>query len=222
MRGTEPAASAHHRWRALAWLIAALASLGTGALLITGAPALLAPADTAGLAIADGIRHPWLDGFFRTVTWLGSLYVLAPAGMVIAGALAYATRSAAAACLVPVALGGAALLAHVGKWLVGRPRPDLHASLIPLPAEPAYPSGHAMQVTAFGLALLLACRPRRAPRRRRTIPWASATALLVLVVLLVLAARLYLQVHFPSDVAFGALAAACWVQALHTALLARR
>lgn len=201
------------RLRTLSWLSAALLVLATGALLVASPSAWLMRADAAGLALAATLRHPALDAFARGVTWLGSLYVLMPAAALIGSGLARGHRPWSVVIFVPLAVSGAALLAHLGKWLVGRPRPDLYASLIPLPVEPGYPSGHALQAAAFGLAVLLAWRPRAGPAR-----WLSGL-LVSAAVLAVLASRIHLQVHFPSDVVFGALAGVCWALALGAALL---
>lgn len=198
--------------QALGWSFTALAVLAAGALLVGSEADWLVRADTSALALADATRSPLLDTFFGTITWLGSLMVLAPAAVLIAGWLAATRRPCAAVTFVPLAAGGAALLAHLGKWIVARPRPDLHAGLIVMPVEPSYPSAHAMQVVAFWLAVSLVWRPRTIAAR-----WLGA-ALVSAVTLAVLASRVYLQVHFPSDVAFGAITAACWALVLNAAI----
>lgn len=71
----------------------------------------------------------------------------------------------------------------------------------------SYPSAHTLQVGAFVLAWML-CPNLRC----HTV---TAVALL-LVAFLVGISRLYLQVHFASDVVFGAAAAVLWVLALRS------
>jgi undecaprenyl-diphosphatase len=109
---------------------------------------------------------------------------------------------------LPLALLGATALAQAAKVLVARPRPDLFPALVAMPADASFPSAHAMQATAFALAWLL--RPGARPG-----PLAAAVA--VLLVLAVAGSRVYLQVHFPTDVLFGMTAAALWVVALRCA-----
>jgi membrane-associated phospholipid phosphatase len=88
------------------------------------------------------------------------------------------------------------------KLVAARPRPDLFPPLIAMPEDWSFPSAHAAQVTAFALAWLL--RPGTAPDRTEIVVlFAAVTA--------VFASRLYLQVHFPSDVVAGALLATLWV-----------
>lgn len=96
-------------------------------------------------------------------------------------------------------------MAQLWKIVVQRPRPDLFSPLIEMPADGSFPSAHAMQVTAMALAWLL--RPEtRAP------PLASLVA--AVLVIGVALSRVYLQVHFPSDVLVGIAASALLVLAL--------
>jgi hypothetical protein len=80
-----------------------------------------------------------------------------------------------------------------------------------MPADWSYPSCHAMQITALAVAVVFV-----APRQRAlwAVPLGSA-------VLLVGLSRIYLQVHFPSDVLAGTLAAAFWVGGLHVLMFGR-
>jgi len=75
--------------------------------------------------------------------------------------------------------------------------------LVAMPGDSSFPSGHAMQITAFALAAILTLAP---PTQR-----ARWFALALIVIVLVGASRLYLQVHFPTDVLAGTAAAALWV-----------
>ena len=114
---------------------------------------------------------------------------------------------------VVAALVGASLLAHLVKHLVLRPRPDLFAALTSVASPLSFPSAHAAQVTAVAAALLLVA-PRLTARYRR---WALP-ALLVIVVLVDFS-RLYLQVHYLSDVLAGTIAAGCWVLGLRALMV---
>lgn len=163
------------------------------------------------LGALNALQRPWLDAILTTATWLGSIIVLLP----VALALAWRYRRRGppgAALLLPIAVGGAWLLSHAGKLLVVRPRPDLYPALISMPADLSFPSAHTLQITAFAFAWVLAAGSRPG--------WAGiiAAALIILVVAL---SRLYLQVHFPSDVVIGMIAGTAWVVGLRLALGAR-
>ena len=154
--------------------------------------------DAGGLALLHSMRAGWLDNLFRAVTWFGSLAVLLPLALLVW----WWRRSDRSAAFVALALIGASALGHLIKLIVARPRPDLFPPLIPMPEDWSFPSAHALQVTAFALAWLL--RPGAAPGRIEIFVFLAAVAL-------VFASRLYLQVHFPSDVVAGAMLASLWV-----------
>ncbi|MBL0207987.1 MULTISPECIES: phosphatase PAP2 family protein [Betaproteobacteria] len=163
------------------------------------------------LAVLQALQRPWLDAILTGATWLGSIAILLP----VALALSWRYRRhgpPGTALLLPIAVGGASLLAHAGKFWVARPRPDMYPALISMPADLSFPSAHAMQITAFAFAWVLAAGSRPG--------WAGVIAA-ALIVLAVAFSRLYLQVHFPSDVAIGMIAGATWVLGLRLALGAR-
>ena len=82
------------------------------------------------------------------------------------------------------------------KALVDRPRPPvrypLPKTLVPLPHDPSFPSGHA--ATSFACAATLA---RFAPRR-------SAVVVLSVLAALISFSRVYVGVHYPLDIIGGA------------------
>lgn len=197
--------------QAALWWLAGLAVLLVTALWTGAAESGLPALDRAGLALANAWRRPWLDAAFLGLTWLGSLFVLAPLASIGAVLLLRRGHGDAAAFLI-AALAGAAFLAELAKQLVLRPRPDLFPALTAVASPLSFPSGHAMQAAAMaasGLALVWHLAPRWKP-------WAVAISLAVL--LAVGLSRLYLQVHYPSDVLAGTLAAVFWVAGLRAAM----
>ncbi len=161
--------------------------------------------DGALLVWLNEVRHPALDRFFEVVTWAGSLVVLLPLAIAILVFLACRQRAWDAG-LLGLGFGGTTTTTYAVKRLVERPRPDLFPSLVPMPADFSFPSGHTAQITALALCLtIIVCRHHAAIR------CGTATALAVLITGLVGFSRLYLQVHYLSDVVAGALLALFWV-----------
>ena len=160
--------------------------------------------DASVLATLQGWRIPALDNFFTLVTWAGSLYLLLPVAVLLAltdrRATSYYQRG-----FVVLALISNWLVIHLAKLLVARPRPMPFEVLITLPADGSYPSAHAAQITAFACAWLLRPSVRASP---------PVAVLLIATVLTVCLSRLYLRVHYPSDVLYGMAASALWVAAL--------
>jgi undecaprenyl-diphosphatase len=145
------------------------------------------------LGSAAAWRAPWLDEFFLALTWLGSLWLLLPAS-VLAGFHAYPRVGRISALLVamlPLVVAGVCSLI---KMLVDRDRPRLHEAVAAIPTDAAFPSAHAAQSMAVAVALAITLPV--VGNYRIAVP-------LALLVLLVGCSRIYLQVHWPSDVLAG-------------------
>ncbi len=193
----------------LYWLLALGCLGGIGLLLCTGGVCAVPGMDHAGLELARALAGPLPDRFMAAATWLGSIWVLLPLAVVAGLALWFVRRRRQAVFLL-LALLGATVLAQAFKHGIDRPRPDLFPSLAALPLDASYPSAHTMQAVAAALAV--------AALAGRNRPWLPP--LLLLLAALVAWSRIHLQVHFPSDVLAGALAAALWVAGLKRLLLA--
>lgn len=192
----------------LYWLLGA-ASLVVAAWLVCPAAECSVPKfDRAGLGLAHQLRNATLDGLMAVITSFGSIRLLLPLASVGAAWLWLRGRRKESG-FVLLALLGATTLAQLAKLWVARPRPDLYAISLPMPADLSFPSAHSMQVAALGLAMFLIITRQRVGWR---VPLALGLSALVLLVGL---SRIYLQVHFPSDVLAGLLAGTFWVFGLH-------
>jgi membrane-associated phospholipid phosphatase len=161
--------------------------------------------DSVLLVWSHQIRTDLMDRFFSAVTWTGSLYVLLPLAVLLSLVL-IKTGVASELTLLWVGFGGATASAYTLKALVQRPRPDLYPPLIPLPADSSFPSAHTTQILAFCLCVLLI-----AVRHHPSVHIWLLAAILAAVAICVGFSRVYLQVHYVSDVAAGALLAVVWV-----------
>ena len=103
-------------------------------------------------------------------------------------------------------LAGATLLNLLLKQTFARTRPDPFFDY-PLPVSHSFPSGHAFFAASFfgGLAVLVSGRVRSSALRLAV--WIVALSLVLLIGL----SRVYLGVHYPSDVFAGYAAAVVWV-----------
>jgi undecaprenyl-diphosphatase len=115
-----------------------------------------------------------------------------------------------AAVLVLITMWGAMVLDLALKQLYGRARPAPFFDFYPAPGSYSFPSGHALFAVCFfgGLAVLLTHRLER--RSLQTAVWVLALC----IILLIGASRVYLGVHYPTDVLGGFAVGVVWVAAV--------
>ena len=152
------------------------------------------------------------DVFFSAITWFGSLYVLLPCFAVLLFIL-LRTGKIFEALLLGLTLPATVLAVHTAKAIFRRPRPNVPEILIPMPTDWSFPSGHTAQATAFFLVVALIAV--------RLLPplWAGILAAAgILIIIGVGWSRVYLQVHYLSDVVAGWVLAILVIAAMYALL----
>lgn len=150
------------------------------------------------------IGPPWLETSMVDLTSLGGVPTLTLITVLVLLYLIVSRRFQTAA-LVAGAISGGALLTTVLKIGFARPRPDLVDHLVSVQSM-SFPSGHAMAsaVTYLTLGALLA-RTERRPAVRGYI-----FAVAGFLTLLIGTSRVFLGVHYPTDVLAGWTLGAAW------------
>ena len=171
--------------------------------------ALRDPADST-----QPLGPAWLEEMMRDFTGLGGTGFLTLVTLAAAGFLVL-RRKHKAALAVLVAVGVGILLSTLVKMGFDRPRPDLvpHGSYV---YTASFPSGHSMMSAV--VYLTLAALVTRLIQRKRLKGYALGVAMIL--TLMVGVSRIYLGVHWPSDVLGGWTAGAAW--ALSCWLVERR
>ena len=164
-------------------------------------------------AIRDAVHarsSPPLTALMRGLSLIGSEVGLVPLGAILVWWLVAAKRRRAAVVFGVAALGGEAL-DQILKLLFDRPRPEPFFGFA-APVTHSFPSGHAMESCCyFGvLAVILAARQ---PSLLKRIAIFAAAALLVA---LMGFSRVYLGLHYPTDVLAGYAAAVIWLGVVRT------
>ncbi|HVL29702.1 MAG TPA: phosphatase PAP2 family protein [Sphingomicrobium sp.] len=146
----------------------------------------------------------WLRKTMVDLTALGGGPFLTLLTVAAAGFLA-AARKWGMAAFVVLAIAGGGLAANVLKWIFVRARPDLVPHLVSVDSA-SFPSAHAMNsaVTFLTLGVLLS----RSLEDRRLKAYLMGVA--VLLTLIVGFSRVYLGVHWPTDVIAGWAVGAAW------------
>jgi undecaprenyl-diphosphatase len=154
--------------------------------------------------LSDPIGPRWFEEMMRDVTGLGSTGVLTIMVLAVTGFLVVSRKGHAALTVLVTVIGGV-FVSQIMKWGYARPRPEL----VPHGAEvytASFPSGHAMMsaVVYLTLGALLA--------RTQSGQGAKAYVLSIAIILTVLvgASRVYLGVHWPTDVLAGWVLGGVW------------
>src|SRR5688572_1939781 len=160
--------------------------------------------DEAVLRWMAAHQVPWVQHMMFEVTLLGTGLVLMIM-VAIAATFLWLTDHRFSALLLVIATWGGVLINYLLKSSFDRPRPQVFewgADVL----TSSFPSGHAMTATiTYGSVAWLAARLQR----RRLSRWITL-CLTGLIITLICLSRLYLGVHYPSDVVAGALMGLGW------------
>ena len=154
--------------------------------------------------LSDPIGPWWIEEMGRDITALGGVAVLSLITLVVSVFFLLLQRWGSA-LYVLVTVGGGIAISSLAKDFVDRPRPDLvpHGSIV---HTASFPSGHSMMaaIVYLSLGVLIA---RVQPHYRLKL-FAMVTA--ITLTLMVGISRVYMGVHWPTDVAAGWLAGGAW------------
>ncbi|KRR27641.1 phosphatase PAP2 family protein [Bradyrhizobium retamae] len=158
-------------------------------------------------SLSEPTGPPWILGAARDVTALGSVMVL---GIIVSTFIGYLLLSGAraTALLVLIAVAGGEAINTLLKIQFARPRPDLLAPAVRV-FTASFPSGHAAlsAITYMTLAMVLA--RRTTSQHLRIFFMAAAITLIILIGV----SRIYLGVHYPTDILAGWCFGSAWALA---------
>lgn len=153
--------------------------------------------DLALSSFAAEHRTEWFTGFMRQMTDLGSTAALTSIALSTIAGTMMLRRYRLAALMAMAAVGSSALTASM-KTIVERPRPLTNGEII-FASESSFPSGHTLDSMAIYGALVFIVGSLVVSRRARLGVWALGATLAIGIG----ASRVYLGVHWASDVAAG-------------------
>jgi undecaprenyl-diphosphatase len=194
-------------WRVVVWVTCLLVATA-GLLQLTDNVV-----DHDGLTAVDLPWHEWAvthrspawTGIMNAVSFVGSTAMLTAYAAGAVGWLAV-RRQRAHAVLVTMTTFGAAVLVPLLKHVFTRERPPI-ADRLTVETSWSYPSGHSLGSTAVLGVLAVVVASRLARRMFRVLTCVAAALLVVTIGV----SRVYLGVHWPSDVLAGWLAGGLWL-----------
>lgn len=151
-------------------------------------------------------RIGWLAAVLAVVTEAGSAFLIVPLGVAICGCLLFRFKTLMPVFQLGVGVGGAVASYAILKPAVGRLRPGAALQYGPPDTGWAFPSGHSTQAVAFYGLLAVVLIGSLWPRRRLLVALTSGAIAGV-----VLFSRLYLGVHWLTDVLGGLSLGLTWI-----------
>lgn len=169
-----------------------------------GAPELISDLDQKVITAVTSLRTPKLNGIAVDITALGSTTVLILLVSIFSLLLFFQRKNLSAFLLLVTSIG-AALLSLLGKVYFERHRPEEALRLVAVDGY-SYPSGHSLAGAAvyFSIALLI-CRIYKNSFHRSII-----FSFFSILTLLIGLSRVYLGVHYLSDIMAGILLGIAW------------
>jgi membrane-associated phospholipid phosphatase len=153
-------------------------------------------------AYVTGVANPGLTGFLGTITELGSIYLVVMVAVIV-GVILFIRKNwwRLLALFLAVGIGQAVL--NILKVAFQRPRPKTEMFVFSY----SFPSGHVFSATViYGFCIYLTFRFIN----NATVKW-IVTTLLALLILLIGFSRIYLGVHWLSDVLAGYVTGFAWL-----------
>ena len=169
-----------------------------------GQPELVGLFDRRIMTSLYEIRDPILTAIAVDLTALGSTAILTLATF-LAFFFFIARRRISDAIYIVLVSIGAALLSQIAKTYFERPRPPIVSRLVEIQGF-SYPSGHSLVSTAFYLNLALLICTFFDSRKQKYFVFSFSLTL----ILLIATSRIYLGVHYPTDVIGGIMLGSLW------------
>ncbi|WP_129703611.1 phosphatase PAP2 family protein [Priestia megaterium] len=187
------------------FILSAISIIGFGFLAISVSQDRIVHFDSTVISFVQGFESPILTSIMKFFTFIGSLPAITILSVLIMFFLYTVLKHRSELILFVAAILGSSILFRILKQIFQRERPNLHR-LIEISSY-SFPSGHATTAFAFYgvLAFLL--------WRHLPTQW-GRTILILLSVIMILAigtSRIYLGVHYPSDVLAGYLVSIFWL-----------
>ena len=190
---------------AIAFMISVISLIGFSLMAVLIQGHHIVRFDSLVIAFIQGFESPLLTKIMKVFTFIGSMSCVVVLSLMVLFFLYKVLKHRSELILFIAVVGGSAILNGLLKQFFHRTRPDLHR-LIEIGGY-SFPSGHAMNAfTVYGILTFLLWR-HISTRFGRTI----LILFSMMMILMIGLSRIYLGVHYPSDIVGGYFASGCWL-----------
>lgn len=153
----------------------------------------------------QGLETAWLTVIFKGFTWIGSAYSVIPMTVIICAILFFIMHDRKRAFLFAFAIASTIILNELLKLYFKRDRPEIYR-LMDIGGF-SFPSGHTMMAfSLYGMIVYIAWRHLKTANKRILLVTVAAFMAFSIAI-----SRIYVGVHFPSDIVGGIAASTFWV-----------
>lgn len=161
--------------------------------------------DTPIISFIQGMEMPWLTPVMKAFTWIGSMYFVVPFTLIAFILLFFIYQKRHLAFLVVTVMAGTILLNRLLKDYFNRERPEIHRIMDVTGFS--FPSNHAMMaLSLYTIIAYIVWRKVKSTRNRVFLVLFTAFMISIISI-----SRIYLGVHYPSDIVGGLAASGLWV-----------
>lgn len=162
------------------------------------------------ISFVQGLETSWLTVFLKIFTWIGSGYGVTPITLLICFFLFFIYNKRPLAILFAFSIVSTILLNEGLKRIFTRARPEIYRLMDA--GGFSFPSGHTMMAVSLYAMIVYVCWPLVKRRTSRILLIVACVS----VAFLIAVSRIYVGVHYPSDIAGGFFMSTFWITAILT------
>lgn len=192
-------------WTLIALVICAISGIGFVAIAQAINTDSVKYFDLPIIQFVQGMETPFLTSLLTTFTWIGSGFGVTPITLGICFVLFFKYNERQQSILFAFSIVSTILLNEGLKRVFTRSRPDLYKLMEA--GGFSFPSGHTMMAVSLYAMIVYVTWPHTKNGRQRFLLVATAS----LFAFLIMVSRIYVGVHYPSDIMGGIFMSAFWL-----------
>lgn len=161
--------------------------------------------DLSIITFVQGMEVSWLTKLLKSFTWIGSGYGVTSITLAVCITLYFGLGKRSEAFLFAFSIVGTILLNEGLKRVFTRTRPEIYRLMDA--GGFSFPSGHTMMAVSLYAMIVYITWPYVKSRKGRILLITATTSIAFLIMI----SRIYVGVHYPSDIIGGIMMSTCWI-----------